>query len=229
MTLNELVDNIINIARNNNIAESEHMSRTQIEKWIAYYRGMLLKQEIDKQSELGEIDEMYVTTIEPIHLDRKEITPGNYLYVGDQELPKLMTFKNRTGIIAIRDMFGNIIQIGSRTKAKFQKYRKATCKDYIAWVKDNKIYVEGDSNTLEYISADVIAEDPAEESACYDPDTEYPVPVHMIPTIVSLILSRELHIQQAEQSDTTNDSKDDMQNKYPVGANYYNRKRSDLA
>jgi len=43
-------------------------------------------------------------------------------------------------------MYGNLIQLGSYTKAKLQKYRKATCADYIAWVKGNRIYVEGDSN-----------------------------------------------------------------------------------
>lgn len=32
MTLNQLVDNILLIARNNNIAESEHLSRIQIGK-----------------------------------------------------------------------------------------------------------------------------------------------------------------------------------------------------
>ena len=34
MSLNNLIDDILNIIRNNNIAESEHLSRTQIEYWI---------------------------------------------------------------------------------------------------------------------------------------------------------------------------------------------------
>lgn len=49
MTLNQLIDNILLIARNNNIAESEHLSRAQIEKWIIGYRAMLIKQDIDKE------------------------------------------------------------------------------------------------------------------------------------------------------------------------------------
>ena len=111
-------------------------------------------------------------------------------------------------------MFGNIIQIGSRTKAKLQKYRKATCKDYIAWVKGSKIYVEGDSNQLEYISIDCILEDPVNDIPCYNPDDEYPVPAAMVPTIVQMILEKELRVLVTQPSDVTNDSKDDTQNIY---------------
>ena len=210
MTLNQLVDNILLIARNNNIAESEHLSRIQIEKWIIGYRAMLIKQDIDKGRD---INELYLTTIEPIHLDREETVPGYFTYVGDKELPKLIDFNYKPGVINVRDMFGNIIQIGSRTKAKLQKYRKATCKDYIAWVKNNRIYVDGDSNQLEYISVDVIAEDPTELNACFDPDNEFPIPSAMIPTITQMILERELRFMITMPSDDTNDAHDDTQNR----------------
>ena len=210
MTLNQLVDNILLIARNNNITESEHLSRIQIEKWIIGYRAMLIKQDIDKGRD---INELYLTTIEPIHLDREETVPGYFTYVGDKELPKLIDFNYRPGVINVRDMFGNIIQIGSRTKAKLQKYRKATCKDYIAWVKNNRIYVDGDSNQLEYISVDVIAEDPTELNACFDPDNEFPIPSAMIPTITQMILERELRFMITMPSDDTNDAHDDTQNR----------------
>lgn len=210
MTLNQLVDNILLIARNNNIAESEHLSRIQIEKWIIGYRAMLIKQDIDKGRD---INELYLTTIEPIHLDREETVPGYFTYVGDKELPKLIDFNYRPGVINVRDMFGNIIQIGSHTKAKLQKYRKATCKDYIAWVKNNRIYVDGDSNQLEYISVDVIAEDPTELNACFDPDNEFPIPSAMIPTITQMILERELRFMITMPSDDTNDAHDDTQNR----------------
>lgn len=210
MTLNQLVDNILLIARNNNIAESEHLSRIQIEKWIIGYRAMLIKQDIDKGRD---INELYLTTIEPIHLDREETVPGYFTYVGDKELPKLIDFNYRPGVINVRDMFGNVIQIGSRTKAKLQKYRKATCKDYIAWVKNNRIYVDGDSNQLEYISVDVIAEDPTELNACFDPDNEFPIPSAMIPTITQMILDRELRFMITMPSDDTNDAHDDTQNR----------------
>lgn len=213
MTLNQLIDNVLLIARNNNIAESEHLSRAQIEKWILYYRAMLIKQDIDKNRD---INDLYVTTIEPIHLEKQEKVPGYFTYVGDEELPKLIDFNFRPGVVAVRDMFGNIIQIGNKTKAKLQKYRKATCKDYIAWVKGNKIYVEGDDNQLEYISVDVIAEDPTEIKSCFDPDKEFPIPAAMIPTITQMILEKELRVMLAMPSDDINNAQDNTQNRYSI-------------
>lgn len=213
MSLNQLVDNVIQIARNSNVVESEHLSRIQVEKWIMQYRLLLLKQEIEKKkNSLDEIDDMYLTTIEPIHLDRTEPVPGYYQYVGDKELPKLINFHNRVGVVNVRDMFGNLIQLGSRTKAKYQKYRKATCKDYIAWVKDNKIYVDGDSNQLEYISVDVLAEDPSEIKDCFDPDAEFPLPADKIPVVTQMIFENELKYMLNQPSDESNNSHDDLQN-----------------
>lgn len=211
MSLNNIIDNILQIARNNNITESEHLSRHQIELWIKYYRAMLIKQAIDKGYD---VDEAYVSTIEPIHLDVIQTYPGKHVYVGDRELPALISFRYRPGVVAVRDMYGNIIQLGNYTKAKLQRYRKATCKDYIAWVKGSKIYVEGDSNQLEYISIDCILEDPVNDIPCYDPDDEYPVPAAMVPTIVQMILEKELRVLVTQPSDITNDSKDDTQNIY---------------
>ena len=213
MTLSNIIDNILQIARNNNVTESEHLSRHQVELWINYYRAYMVKQWIDKEKRLDNIDEMFIQTIEPIHLDKVETAPGKIVYVGDKELPKLIKFNKRVGIVAVRDMYGNIIQLGDYTKAKLQKYRKATCADYIAWVKNSKIYVEGDSDQLEWISVDVISEDPTDLGNCWNPDDEYPIPAAMIPTIIQLILQNELRIQVAMPSDTTNDSADNTQNR----------------
>jgi hypothetical protein len=43
MTLNELCDDILLEARNNQITESEKLSKRQIEIWIKTYRAYLLK------------------------------------------------------------------------------------------------------------------------------------------------------------------------------------------
>lgn len=209
MTLNQLIDNILLIARNSNIAESEHLSRIQIEKWIIAYRAMLLKQDIDKGYD---IDSMYTTTIGPIHLNRIESIPGRFTYVSDTELPKLVSSHNNNGLCNVKDLFGNLIQVGDQTKAKYQKYRKATCNDYIAWLSNNRIYVQGDSNKLEYIQVEVVLEDPTEEQECFDPDSEFPIPSAKIPTITQLIMNNELKVLTAMPSDTTNDSRDDLQN-----------------
>lgn len=211
MTLDNLIDDVLLEARNNNIAESEKLSRHQIALWIKSYRAMLIKQKLDKKEPL---DDMFTQTIR-MHVDRIECDPGHIEYIGDKELPTLLNTKWFTGLINVKDAYGNLIQIGSETKMKFQKYRKYTCKDYIAYKKGNRIYVEGGLNTLEYIDVKVIAEDPTEDKACYNPsEDEYPLPSYMWPTIKNMIFDSDIYTMFQQRSDTTNDTQDNTQNTY---------------
>ena len=221
MTLNNYIDDILLEARNNNVSESEKLSRYQIELWIKSYRAMLIKQKLDKNEPL---DDMFTQTIR-MHVNQIEEEPGHIEYVGDQELPTLLDTKNFTGLISVKDAYGNNIQLGSETKMKFQKYRKYTCKDYIAYKKGNKVYVEGGLNTLEYIDVKLIAEDPTENKLCYDPSKDmYPIPIYMWPTIKDMIFSKDFYTLSIQRSDVTNDTKDDNQNNYNPNL-YRNRKR----
>ena len=211
MTLNNLIDDVMLEARNNNIAESEKLSRRQIELWIKSYRAMLIKQKLDKKENL---DDMFTQTIR-MHIDKVQNDPGHIEYVGDKELPTLLNTKWFTGLINVKDAYGNLIQIGSETKMKLQKYRKYTCKDYIAYKKGNKVYVEGDANQLEYIDVQVIAEDPTENKLCYDPNKdEYPLPAYMWPTIKNMIFNSDVYTMFQQRSDITNDTQDNTQNTY---------------
>lgn len=216
MSLNQLVDDVLLEARNNQITESEKLSRHQIELWIKSYRAMLIKQDIDKGRT---VNPMYTQNIQ-MHLDKTEDETGHFEYIGDVELPTLIDFNYKPGVVSVKDMFGNIIQLGHETKMKFQKYRKYTCKDYIAYVKGNRIYVEGDANQLEYIEVEIIAEDPTELKPCYDPDKdEYPLPAAMWGTIKDLIFQKDFRTMSTQPSDVTNDSKDDTQNAYNPNVN----------
>lgn len=208
MTLQNLVDDLMLEARNNNIAESEKLSKHQIILWINAYRAMLIKQKLDKKEPL---DDMFTQTIR-MHIDIVEQEPGHIEYVGDKELPKLISSRTYNGIVQVKDAYGNVIQIGTETKMKFQKYRKYTCKDYIAYKQDNHLYVEGDANTLEYVDVKIIAEDPTSLKDCYDIETDdYPLPAHMWPTIKELIFKMDFGIMFKMVSDNTNNSKDDTQ------------------
>ena len=55
MTLNELCDDVLLEARNNNIGESEKISKYQIMLWIKSYRAMLIKQKLDKKEQLDDM------------------------------------------------------------------------------------------------------------------------------------------------------------------------------
>lgn len=189
MTLQNLVDDIMLEARNNNIAESEKLSKHQIILWINSYRAMLIKQILDKKEPL---DDMF-TQIIRMHIDVIEQDPGHIEYVGDKELPRLISGRAYNGVMQVKDPYGHIIQLGSETKMKFQKYRKYTCKDYIAYKQNNRIYVEGDANTLEYIDVKIIAEDPTKLKDCYDIAVDdYPLPMSAWENIKELIFKSDL-------------------------------------
>lgn len=210
MTLNQLIDDVLLEARNSNIAESEKLSRRQIELWIKTYRAFLIKQDLDKDRT---INPLYTQTIR-MHISKVEEDPEHFEYVGDDKLPKLIDFNYRPGVVSVKDSHGNLIQIGSETKMKFQKYRKYTCNDYIAYVKGDEIYVESRNNLIEYVDVEVIAEDPTETIMCYDPnEDEYPIPGAMWATIKQLIFTRDIPTMIQMPSDTTNDSNDDTQNR----------------
>lgn len=208
MTLNECIDDILLEARNNQIGESEKLSRLQIALWINTYRAMLIKQDIDKGRTINPLYTQYM------EMDINKINEnGNCVYKSDKKLPALIDFNYSMGVVSIKDMFGNLIQIGSETKMKYQKYRKFTCSHYIAYIKDDYIYVQGGPNLIEKIQVQVIAEDPTELEECYDPDTDqYPIPAAMWSTIKQLIFDRDLNVMRTSPSDTTNDSNDDNQN-----------------
>lgn len=208
-TLNTIIDDILLELRNSSVAESEHISRIQIEQWIANYRAVLIKQDIDKGRD---INPMYIQTMPCIHLDKVDTVAGKIEYKSNIELPKLIDFHFRTGLVYVKDMYGNLIQLGHKTKMRYQRYRKYTCGDYIAYIKNNRLYIEGSDNQLEWVEIGIIAENPADLNKCFDPDSEYPVPAHMIPVIKDMIFSKELNIMHQMPSDETNNSRDDMQN-----------------
>lgn len=221
MTLDNLIDDILLEARNNNIAESEKLSRHQIELWIKSYRAMLIKQKLDKGEAL---DEMFKQTIR-MTITKNTDELGHTEYISEEELPTLLNTKHLTGLLSVKDAYGNLIQLGSETKMKYQRYRKYTCSDYIAYKKGNKVCVEGDSNLLEYIDCEVLAEDPTEDKLCYDPSKdEYPLPSYMWPTIKDLIFDHDYFTMSQQPSDNVNNTSDDNQNSYNMNL-YRNRRR----
>lgn len=216
-SLNSIIDDILLELRNSNIAESESLNRLQIEQWIHNYRALLIKQDIDKGRD---INQMYIQELSDIHLDKVLKTDilclgnNNYNYISNIELPKLLDFHFGTGLISVTDLFGNIIQVSTRSRAKYQKYRKYTCNDYIAYLENNKIFVEG-SGILEYINAYVIAEDPTKvpnDGDCYNADLAYPIPANMIPTLKQMIFSNELNVMLKVPVDNINNSSNDLEN-----------------
>lgn len=208
-SLNAIIDDIFLTYRDSDLSESEKLSRIQVEQWIHQYRALLLKQDIDKGRD---INDSYVQTISPIHISKVSNCVGGFNYKSDEELPKFIDLHFGSGLVAVKDMDNNLIQVGSETKAKYQMDRKYTCSDYIAYIKGYHLYILGPEH-LEYVKVEGILEDPTVAGECFDrDDTPYPVPANMIPTIKQMIFERELNIMLRVPSDTTNNSTNDVNN-----------------
>ena len=187
-SLNTIIDDIFLTYRDSNISESENLSRIQVEQWIHQYRAYLIKQDLDKGRD---INPSYIQTLGPLHIS------------------KVIDLHFGTGLVAVKDMHGNLIQVGNETKAKYQTSRKYTCNDYIAYLKNNHLYLNG-PGFLEYVEIEGILEDPTKAADCYDYDGPYPIPANMIPTLKNLIFSKELNIMLTVPTDNTNNSTNDV-------------------
>lgn len=206
-SLNSIIQDILLIYRDNEISESENISRIQVEQWIHQYRAYLIKQDLDKGRE---VNPSYVQTIGPLHISKVSKCTNEYDYISDEELPKFIDLHFGSGLLAVKDLNGNLIQVGTETKAKYQTSRKYTCSDYIAYIKNNRLYLSGPEH-LEYVVIEGILEDPTEAGDCFDrDDTPYPVPANMIPTIKQMIFERELNIMSQMPTDNTNNSVNDV-------------------
>ena len=224
-SLNAIIDDILLEIRNGDIAESESISRVQIEQWIHQYRALLIKQDLDKGRT---VNPGYVQVINPFEMTLTNPTDiEKYIYESVNEMPKLIDLHYGSGLISIRDANGRLIQLGTESKAWLQGNRQFTKNDYIAYLKGGKLYAmkwltnacESTDHTLDTLTnleVSIIAEDPTAvgkiNSKCYDPDeTVYPVPANMIPTIKSFIFAKELAIMLATNTDITNNAHDDTQ------------------
>lgn len=225
-SLNAIIDDILLEIRNSDIAESDSISRIQIEQWIHQYRALLIKQDLDKGRA---INPGYVQIINPFTMQSLGTFADRYEYESVKSIPKTIDLHFRSGLLSIKDQDGGLIQLGTEYKARIQVNRKFTSNDYIAYIKGDKLYaiksivdqctdeVDHTLDTLTFVELAGIFEDPtavgAINSICYDPDnTTYPVPANMIPTIKNLIFTKELLVMQSVPTDTSNNTHDNTQN-----------------
>ena len=225
-SLNAIIDDILLEIRNSDIAESDSISRIQIEQWIHQYRALLIKQDLDKGRA---INQGYVQIINPFIMQSLGTFADRYEYESVKSIPKTIDLHFRSGLLSIKDQDGDLIQLGTEYKARIQVNRKFTSNDYIAYIKGDKLYaiksivdqctdeVDHTLDTLTSVELAGIFEDPtavgAINSICYDPDnTTYPVPANMIPTIKNLIFTKELLVMQSVPTDTSNNTHDNTQN-----------------
>ena len=67
---------------------------------------MLIKKKLDKKDRRHR---------QLMHVDKRE-NPGHIEYVGDKELPTLLNTKWFTGLINVKDAYGNLIRLEVKQK-----------------------------------------------------------------------------------------------------------------
>lgn len=224
-SLREIIDDILLLVRNNNISESEDLSRAQIIAWVNHYRRALWKKHLDEIKEKEKQGFDIQDLIDDEFLVVKETGPHKIVHVksGDRERDTFTrvtedTFENIynndwKSILAVHDEDGEDIQYMNHMRRHYQYFRKYTFGELTSYYKDDKhIYVQGlqDQDKLKYIYVLAIYEvpDDADDAEAGDnPDEEdIKVPTWMVPDIKKLILTNELAFMLKMPSDDDNNA-----------------------
>lgn len=217
VTLNTIVTDLLNIIRSSKISRSESISKRQIEMWVHQYRAILLKQDIDKGKmpnpdyiqELPGLQLEVVDKSEGVDLDSTQ-----YLLRTKLTLPKTIDLNFKSGFMFIGTIDGREIQFVPEGRVRWQKYKKYTNRDNLAFLRSNRIYLINPT-PIEHITVRGVFQIPTEVDNFINThadftyahwDSPYPIPENMIPVLKGMILKSELGITVQSFSDTTNDS-----------------------
>ena len=74
-SLREIIDDILLLVRNNNISESEDLSRAQIGAWVNHYRRKLWKDKLDKIKEMEKMGYFIEDLIDDETVEVRETGP----------------------------------------------------------------------------------------------------------------------------------------------------------
>ena len=213
-SLRTLIDDILLIVRNNNISESEDLSRDQIASWILQYKAYFAKKENEKDEQDGdddEPDETLSSTIGPIQLI---YDPETKLCACDQA-SRCHNIIKRTkdvihtiegspdDIISVHDISGCVIQYMHKMRRHYHNFRRYTYAEPTCWFDNGYIYIQGDGiDKIDYIYVECIS-DPLQYA---DDEDQINIPGWMIPDIKSAIMKNELGFMLGMPSDDSNNS-----------------------
>ena len=217
ITLRSLVDDILLMVRNNNISESEDLSRAQIRLWIKAYRYQLIKQRLDQQKAESDddydlkslIDDLYIKEKGPLELEEVKSLDDEPIFTR-KTIQKLEGIYNddEMSILAVHDQQGENIQYMNHIRRHYQYYRRYTGGELSACYKDGYIYVTGtqDKDKLKYIWVLAIyEEDDADDDGTTSED-DIKIPTWMVPYIKQGIMKNELPFMLSRPSDDSNNS-----------------------
>lgn len=207
-SLRTLIDDILLIVRNNNISESEDLSRAQIAAWIIHYKAALAKAEKDRkdaQNEEDEFDDSLTKVAGPIKLEDVPSLDNSPIFTRKTEIKLEDLFEeDPDNIVSVFDQQGCVIQPMNNLRRHYQYYRKYTPRDLTYFYANGYVMIQGtaDCQMLKNIWIKYIAED---NDDAKDED-EITIPGWMVPEIKKRILSTELAFMIKMPSDDDNNS-----------------------
>lgn len=214
-SLRAVIDDILLLVRNNNISESEDLSRAQIAQWVLAYREALIKAKRDAEKDQGVDDEtslsQLVCTRGPLELQDEKSLDDTPLFRKrtKEKIPQLVD-NDPCNLFSVHDQIGQPLQEMGEQRRFFHFARKYTGADLTYWYEndengDGYIYVEGtaDRNQLRYIWIEGLFSFNDDDEADEDDIT---IPGWMLPDIKNNILKNELSFMLARISDDDNNS-----------------------
>ena len=209
-SLRTIIDDILLIVRNNNISESEDLSRAQIASWVIQYRAYLAKKQAEQDEQTGDdtdpSDTIDSTTIGPLELEdcnnSAEDDCCGYMFKKTKE-KVLTTEDSESDIISVYDQNYCPIQYMHNQRKHFHRFRRYTYNEPTCWFDNGYIYIEGSNlDNIEsiYVTGNI---DPEGYADCEDDVT---IPGWMIPDIKKAIMTNELAFMLKRPSDDSNNS-----------------------
>ena len=213
-SLRTLIDDILLIVRNNNISESEDLSRDQIRAWILAYKAYLTKKKQDKDKEQGDDadnDDSMQSTVGPLELqpDVDDDDPDGSkdeccCFHRKRTVEKLpdIAGDSADNIISVTGKNGCVIQFMSDKRKHYHRFRRYTYWEPTCWFENGYLYVEGsdiDDINVIYVEGNFNEDPEADED-------NINVPGWMVPDIKKAIMDNELSFMLKRPSDDSNNS-----------------------
>lgn len=224
ISLKEITDDILLIVRNNNISESEDLSRAQIHAWVHHYAHQLWKAEKDRRKALARqgnltwedlVDDEFIKQIESGPLELEDVESHSNIPVFTKRIKeplKDVLDNNEKSILAVHDQQGEVIQYMNHIRRHYHNWRRYTYGDLTAYYDDGYVYVQGivDGNDLRYIYVLWLQEEDVDkdpDDGNEDPDEDdVKYPAWLVPDIKALIMKNELSFMLGRPSDDSNNA-----------------------
>ncbi len=215
-TLDSIINDLLYTIRGSRVTQSERISRRQIESWVHQYRSILLKQDVDKGKLLNPDYVQILTNVELVQIDKdtEEVDKKYYVLRSKYRLPSTIDFNHKSGIVFISTFYGDEVQLVNEPRMPWQRYRRFTGNDKIAYLRDGYLYIHN-MKLLSYITISGVFQNPLEainfdninkDLRLVGYEIEYPIPYNMLPTLRGMLLERELGIIMRAPSDNKNDA-----------------------